>query len=104
MEEPHFNLRLNRPGPIFSSGDFERHDAVVNNTVFGREALEELEADIAPLRMDAKSWQNDRSDSPKLGQSSVVRNGYGPAKKQRKAGMDTYNAAKDATIPGAQFQ
>jgi len=47
VDEPHFNLRIKRPGPISSSGDFERHDAVVNNAVFGRETLEALEANVA---------------------------------------------------------
>src|SRR5262249_24561882 len=43
----HLNLLVDRPGPISRSGDFKRHDAVVNNTVFRREALEELDADVA---------------------------------------------------------
>src|ERR1700733_14870393 len=47
MDESHFNLGVNRPRPKSSSGDFERHDTVVNNTVFGREALEEPEVDVA---------------------------------------------------------
>jgi hypothetical protein len=47
VDEPHFNFRVNRPGPISTPSNFERHHAVVNNTVFGREALQALEADVA---------------------------------------------------------
>jgi len=44
VDEPHFNLGVNRPGPIPTSGDFERHHTIVNNSVFGREASDGLEA------------------------------------------------------------
>jgi hypothetical protein len=47
VDKPHFNLRINWRRPKSSSGDFERYDAVVENTVFGREALEGLEVDVA---------------------------------------------------------
>ena len=47
VHEPHFNLRVSRPGPIPGSRNFEGHDAVVYDTILGREALEEFEAHVA---------------------------------------------------------
>ena len=46
MYESHLDFLIHRPRPVSCAGDLKSHKAVVNHTVFRREALQELKPDI----------------------------------------------------------